>query len=287
MPLRRVLQHIVAVLLSLRGKSGNIVRIDTKTVKNSLLSKTTGELADIILKHASYDTEFMKFLFTKAQLDMNKSVDSSFIRSEIDRHLNEAYHTGYADVYGYVKKLEQFAEGLKEMLNESPEKAAEIFLYFIRQSINTFEGSGIDDSNGDFGDFIISLGKPYSAALEASGGGNAALSKDLADLYFRAADYGLDDCFDPVLKTLSREALHAMERLALEMYERVKDKGEPWQFSTERFFLVYILALLGKKGEYVKLCKEWGEEEWIDELDEECEAAKKFKPQNKKQGRKK
>ena len=260
-------KHIVAVLLSLIKKSGDITQISTKEVEDNLLSKSKDELVGIILDHASSDTDFMRSLLVETHIKVKKTVDVSFFKREIDRRLAEADYVKWPGVYEYVSELEQLAEQIKSLTKSGfPREASELLFYFIKQSVDTYENSGIDDSGGDFGDFITSLGKPCAKALKSSEDKGAISAEDIVDLYIKAADYGVDDSLEPILKVLPEEILLRAEELARERVEKVKDKAESWQSTDERFLLVTILALLGKREEYTKLCKGWGEKEWIAEL---------------------
>lgn len=261
-------KHIVAVLLSLMKKSGDITQISMKEVKDNLLSKSKGELVGMILNHASSDTDFMKSL-VETHIKVKKAIDVSFFKREIDRRLDEADYVQYPGVFEYAIGLERFAEQIQSLAKSGfAREASELLFYFLKQSVDTYENSGIDDSGGDFGDFITSLGEPCAKALKASGGKGTISADDIVDLYIKAADYGVDDSLEPILKVLPEETLLRAEELARERVERVKDKAESWRSTDERFLLVTILALLGKREEYTKLCKEWGEKEWIAELKE-------------------
>jgi len=262
-------KHIVAVLLSLVKKSGSITQISMKEVEDDLRSKSKDELVGIILDHASSDTDFMKSLLVETQIKVKKTVDVSFFRREIDRRLAEANYVQYPNVYEYVSGLEQFAEQIQRLAKSGfAREASELLFYFIKQSVDALENSGIDDSDGNFGEFITSLGEPYAKALKASRDKSAISAEDIVDLYLKARDYGVDDGLDPILSVLSEETLLRAEELARERVERVKDKAESWQSTDERFLLATILALLGKREGYTRLCKEWDEKEWITELKE-------------------
>ncbi len=262
-------KHIVAVLLSLVKKSGGITQINTKEVENNLRSKSKDELVGIILDHAYSDTDFMKSLLVETHIKVKKAVDVSFFKREIDRRLAEANYVQYPNVYEYVSGLEQFAEQIQRLAKSGfAREASELLFYFIKQSVDALENSGIDDSDGNFGEFIISLGEPYAKALKASRDKSAISAEDIVDLYLKARDYGVDDGLDLILSVLSEETLLRAEELARERVERVKDKAESWQSTDERFLLVTILALLSKREEYTRLCKEWDEKEWITELKE-------------------
>lgn len=262
-------KHIVAVLLSLVKKSSGITQISMKEVEDDLRSKSKDELVSIILDHASSDTDFMKSLLIETQIKVKKTIDVSFFRREIDRRLAEANYVQYQNVYEYVSELEQFAEQIQRLAKSGfAREASELLFYFIKQCVDALENSGIDDSDGNFGEFIISLGEPCAKALKDSKDKSTISAEDMVDLYLKARDYGVDDGLDLILSVLPEETLLHAEELARERVERVKDKAESWHSTDERFLLVTILALLGKREEYSRLCREWGEKGWITELKE-------------------
>ncbi|GEM_PF-3616123 len=210
-----------------------------------------------------------KSLLVETHIKVKKAVDVSFFKREIDGRLAEANYVQYPNVYEYVSGLEQFAEQIQRLAKSGFVRgASELLFYFIKQSVDALENSGIDDSDGNFGEFIISLGGPCARALKASRDKGTISAEDIVDLYLKARDYGVDDGLDPILSVLSEETLLRAEELARERVERVKDKAESWQSTDERFLLVTILTLLGKREEYTRLCKEWGEKGWITELKE-------------------
>lgn len=262
-------KHIVAVLLSLVRKSADITQISMKNVGDNLRSKSKDELVGIILDHASSDTDFMKSLLVETHIKVKKAVDVSFFKREIDRRLAGADYVQYPNVYEYVSELERFAEQIQGLTKAGfAGEASELLFYFIKQSVDALENSGIDDSDGNFGEFIISLGAPCAKALKVSRDKSAILAEDIVDLYLKAYDYGVDDGIDPILMALPETTLLRAEELAREKVEKVKGKAESWQTTDERFLLATILALLGKREEYTRLCKEWGEKEWMAELRE-------------------
>ena len=162
-------KHIVAVLLSLVKKSGDITQISTKEVEDNLRSKSKDELVGMILDHASSDTDFMKSLLVETHVRVKKAVDVSFFKREIDGRLAETDYVQYPGVFEYAIELERFAEQIQSLAKSGfAREASELLFYFLKQSVDAYENSGIDDSGGDFGDFITSLGEPCAKALKAS-----------------------------------------------------------------------------------------------------------------------
>ena len=80
------------------------------------------------------------------------------------------------------------------------------------------------------------------------------VSIEIANSYFKAADYGVEDCFDFILKSLPDSTLQNLEIYAHEQFAKVKNKKNSWESISERYFLAIILTRLGKRREYVEIC---------------------------------
>lgn len=260
-------KHRVAVLLSLLEGSKEVEQVSTGDIRDYLSSKSREELVDVIMDHASSDTDFLRHLLGEVQINAREEIDVSFFRREIDRKMEEAWHVGYFGVSEYALELEQFGKRIRDLVDSGfAEEASELLFYFIEKSIETLENSGIDDSSGSFGEFIISLGEPCAEALKASKDEVTISGEDVVDSYLKAADYGVDDCFYPLLKELPEKTLLSAEEVARERVEEVEDEVESWRTRDERFLLVTILALLGKEDDYRELCETWGEDDWLPEV---------------------
>lgn len=261
-------KHRVAVLLSLTKDDDIVTKIPAERIRRYLSTKSRGELVDTIWNYASSDMDFMRSLLTEVQREA-RDIDLSYFRNEIDRRLSEAWSVEYPDVSRYAIELEKFAERIRGFADEgSGKEASELLFYFLKSSIKTFENSGIDDSSGSFGMFVIDLGNLCAEALKASEDKDVFPVDDFVDIRIKAADYGLEDGFDSILRELPEKTLLSAERVTRERVEEAVGEGEEfWESRDERFLLVTILALLGSKGKYTELCNEWGVEEWITELE--------------------
>ncbi|MDI6721221.1 MAG: hypothetical protein QMD85_02430 [Candidatus Aenigmarchaeota archaeon] len=243
-------KHIVAVLMCIANNHA-ITHIDSEKTKKYLLTKSPDELADMIINHGISHLKFLKSIASEAQASFSK-IDTSFFKTEIDGLLDLANEIDYHEVRSYVKELEELANRIKAAIKNQTVAAAEILFYFLQRAITTLDTASIDDSDGDFGDFIIAMGKSCSEAIRASG--YVPVAKEIANSYFKAADYGVEDCFDFILKSLPDSSLKNLEIYARKKFKSVKEKKNSWESISERYFLAAILARLGKRREYTEIC---------------------------------
>jgi hypothetical protein len=254
-PFEDFCKHSVAVLLAWTNRKSSrskVEFIDTKHVKEYLQGVDKDKLVEIVMDHASRDMDLLKSLNVDASIALGKSIDVNWYKREITNAMDVDF-IDYYSLLDFMENLDRIGEGIRKLIDPYPNEACDLLFYFIERCMKKMDY--VDDSSGSFGDFIVELGSLYGRSL-----GRADINKDiiaprLIALYFKFADYGVEDAVLEAMKGLDDDSLAKMEEIA---WRKLKMAGKKDEWEIEEIQDL-ILEIVEQKDDerYMKLCREW------------------------------
>jgi len=163
-PVGGMCKHGVALILQWINKKSSFLDVDQIMV--SLEEKSKNELLNIINLMVEEDPLLASKLVSSRELSENK-VNLEAISRRID-HSSYGFIDYYAvsGVVNELDKVKRIADTLRSDGNFK--EAVEVYLLLIEKGVNIYD-EGIDDSNGELGDFIIECVEDFSNCMEIAG----------------------------------------------------------------------------------------------------------------------
>lgn len=234
-PVGEMCKHGVALILQWINKRDSFLDVDN--LLSSLEEKDKSELIRII------DAMIEEEPLLASKLVLFRDLDKKKVNlNAISRSINNILR-GFLDYYEVpsvvndLKEVKRIGDKLAEEGNFK--EAIDVYLLLIKKGVDAFE-SGVDDSDGILGDFIIECVEDFKKnAIKLEEGQKRALISKVIDI-IEVEDYGLDT--DEMLFSIAtKENIAIIEEILL---KKIPSEGENFHVEYERRRILDLLTSL-------------------------------------------
>lgn len=275
-------KHVAAVMLAAReavqetgssqpkpGTEG-VELSSEQDIRAYVESAPKEELVRLLLEQAQHDDGLSRRLALKAarlkyrQHQKQKTINLSPYRRQIQDVLSWRGFVERVEVSSLVHELEAVAQAFSDLAHDGyPREAADLLEQFIDSCIKRLEDT--DDSDGAFGDFIVSLYADWAKVWATIPDRNRTelAKKILARL--EHSDYGLEDhLISAMAEALGEEGLAVIEETIQPHYEarrarlrpKTRDSGFDEELFRWRAALQEVADARNDVDHYIQLCRD-------------------------------